>query len=218
MSNQSGNTYGLTILSPIITDEKRDVCHANAIRAYLAALPRDHRSPFARVTSTHLCRLVVMDDVVYVGAPACEEHLQSSYLIFTSNLDGDLDSYLLRMAKEIPDTVDAVWSHCVGYPGIRDPQAFVEYMKKCQLTTTFFFADVNDKTVIQTLRALKVQAAVAKFIEVNQGKPAAQIQTAFRTLMENIDRAPDPVAGGHEPVMKHHTAAATAAPSESGHA
>src|SRR6476660_10280396 len=98
MSNQSGNSFGLTILSPIITDEKRDVCHANAIRAYLAALPRDHRSPFARITCTHLCRLVVLDDVVYVGAPACEEHLQSSYLIFTSNLDGDLDTYLNRMA------------------------------------------------------------------------------------------------------------------------
>jgi len=28
-------------------------------------------------------------------------------------------------------------------------------MKKCQIPTTFFFADVNDKTVQQTLRALQ---------------------------------------------------------------
>ena len=40
-------------------------------------LPRDHRSPFAKISSTHLARLVVMDDVVFVGTPAREEHLKS---------------------------------------------------------------------------------------------------------------------------------------------
>src|SRR4051812_28100546 len=157
MPNQNGNVYGLPILSPIINPPDGDVSHDCAIRDYLALLPRDHRSPFAKVSSTHLARLVVMDDVVFVGTPAREEHLKSKYLVFETNFDGDLDTYLASMVRNAPDEVHAVWQHCVGYPGIQDPAAFAAYMKKCQLETTFFFADVNNRTVRQTLRALKVQ-------------------------------------------------------------
>jgi hypothetical protein len=192
MANQSGNVYGLTILSPIITGPKDVVCHATAIRDYLATLPHDHRSPFAKVSSTHLARLVVMDDVVFVGTPAREEHLQSRYLVFETNFDGDLDTYLQRMARDAPEEVDAVWRHCVGYPGVHDPAVFAAYMKKCQVNTTFYFADVNNKTVQQTLRALQVQAGLADFIAANQGRLAAEIQAAFRAFLENIRTASEP--------------------------
>jgi hypothetical protein len=196
MANQSGQVYGLTILSPILESESIDIGHATVLRWYLASLPRDHTSPFARVSSTHFARLVVMDDVVFVGAPAREEHLKSRYLVFETNFDGDLDSYLTRMAREIPDFVDSVWKHCVGYPGVADPAAFAAYMKKCQIETTFFFADVNDKTVQQTLKALQVQAALAHFVERNKGKPAAEIQKLLGQLLELIAKAPAPLPGG----------------------
>ncbi len=196
MANQSGQIYGLTILSPVIETDRIDICHATALRWYLAGLPRDHTSPFARVSSTHFARLVVMDDVVFVGAPACEEHLKSRYLIFETNFDGDLDKYLERMAREIPEVVDFVWKHCVGYPGVADPAAFAAYMKRCQIKTTFFFADVNDKTVQETLKALQVQAALAHFISRNQGKPPAEIQKLFGRLMEDLAKAPAPLPGG----------------------
>src|SRR5579864_3877877 len=170
MPNQSGNLYGLTILSPILNDPHAKVSHDLQIRIYLGGLERNERGPFAKVTSTHMARLVVLDDVVYVGMPACEEHLKSQYLVFETNFDGDLDTYLARMAREIPAEVDAVWQHCWGYPGVSEVSAFVAYMKKCQVPTTFYFADVNNKTVEQTLRALQAQAAVAEFIERNQGR------------------------------------------------
>ncbi len=179
MANQSGNVYGLTILSPIIDDPAAAVSHSVAIRKYLSELPRDDKGPFARVSSTHMARLVVLDDVVFVGYPAREEHLKSSYLVFESNLDGDLETYFTRMAREIPSVVDAIWGHCVGYPTLRDVDKFVAYMKRCQLTTTFYFADVNDKTVQQTLRALQVQSGFATFVERNQSKSPAEIQAAF---------------------------------------
>jgi hypothetical protein len=198
MPNQSGNVYGLTILSPIINGAAGDISHDCAIRDYLADLPRDHRSLFAKVSSTHLARLVVMDDVVFVGTPAREEHLQSKYLVFETNFDGDLDTYLERMAREAPEEVHAVWQHCVGYPGVKDPAAFAAYMKKCQIETTYFFADVNNKTVQQTLRALKLQSGVAHFIEANQGKSASEIQTAFRQFLEKVRHAPEPLAGEYE--------------------
>jgi hypothetical protein len=211
MANQSGSVYGLTILSPIIDDPHAKISHDLQLRMYLGVMPRDEHSPFARVASTHMARLTVMNDVVYVGMPACEEHLQSQYLVFESNFDGDLDTYLRLIATEIPDAVDAVWGHCVGYPGVRDIPAFQSYMKKCQITTTFYFADVNDKTVQQTLAALQTQSAVAAFVERNQGKPAAELQTAFAEFIRQLRAAPDPQPGSGQEDPRLCSAAGTGA-------
>jgi hypothetical protein len=193
MANQSGSVYGLTILSPIKYDPHAETSHNLAIRLYLRALPVDQTGPFAKISSTHMARLVVMDDVVYFGMPSCEEHLQAQYLIFESNFDGDLDTYLGRMAREAPEEVDAVWRHCDGYPGLKDVSAFIAYMKRCQVKTTFYFADVNNKTVQQTLRALQTQSAVAAFIEKNQGKPPDELQRAFVKFLEAWRNAPPPL-------------------------
>ncbi|HEX3470396.1 MAG TPA: hypothetical protein VHT28_04350, partial [Silvibacterium sp.] len=179
MANQNGAVFGLTILSPIIDDETAIPSHDLQIRKYLASLSTGEQSPFALAPGTHLARLVVMDDVIYVGMPACEEHLKSKYLIFESNLDGDLDIYLTGLARSVPQHLDAIWSHCVGYPGAADTRAFIGYMKACQIETTFFFAAVNDKSVTQTLRALQTQRAVADFIADHQGIPPEQLQIEF---------------------------------------
>ncbi|MGI9070599.1 MAG: hypothetical protein ACR2JB_04545 [Bryobacteraceae bacterium] len=198
MANQNGQVYGLTILSPILEDESLDICHSMELRWYLGHLPRDHNSPFAQISSTYLARLVVMDDVVYVGAPACEEHLKSRYLVFETNFDGDLETYLTRMARETPEFVEAVWKHCVGYPGLSDTAAFLRYMKQCQIATTFFFADVNNRTVQQSLKALQTQSALAHFIEQHQAKAPGEIQREFGALLESMMHAPLPLPGGDE--------------------
>jgi hypothetical protein len=194
MANQNGNMYGLTILSPIIDDPKIKISHDAALRMYLQNMHRHERSPFAKVSGTHICRLVVMDDVVFVGHPAKEEHLASKYLVFNSNLYGGLDAYLEEMARKMPEVVDDIWSHCIGYPGT-DPKAFAAYMKKCQIETTFYFADVNYKTVEQTLTALQTKVEFALFIERQQGKSPAELQRAFAAFWARVEKLPPPLAG-----------------------
>jgi hypothetical protein len=136
----------------------------------------------------------VLDDVIYVGAPSCEEHLKSKYLVFESNCDGDRDSYLTGLARAIPEELDAIWNHCAGYPkrGAADLEAFLAYMKRCEIETTFFFAPVNDKTRKQTLVALRNKAAIAHFVASHQGKPAAEIQKNLLKLSAHLKALPDP--------------------------
>jgi hypothetical protein len=200
MPNQNGKLYGLTILSPIIDDENATPSHDLQIRKYLATLPTDERSPFALASGTHLARLVVMDDVIYVGSPACEEHLKSKYLVFESNCDGDLTSYLTALATSAPHQLDAIWSHCVGYPGASNLQAFINYMKACQLETTFYFAAVNDKSLPDTLRALQTQRAVSDFIANHQGIEPARLQSDFKQFLAELKTCPVPKAGIMAPV------------------
>ena len=199
MPNKNGTVYGLTILSPIIDDEKATPSHDLQIRKYLATLPTGEESPFALAPGTHLARLVVMDDVIYVGMPACEEHFKSKYLVFESNCDGDLDTYLSGLATSIPAQLDAIWKHCVGYPGAANRQAFIDYMKACQLDTTFFFAAVNDKSVPETLRALQTQTAVADFIATHQGMDPATLQGEFIQFVAHLKSRPLPRPGSMGP-------------------
>jgi hypothetical protein len=195
MPNQNGSVYGLTILSPIIDDENATPSHDLQIRAYLANLPTGEESPFALAPGTHLARLVVMDDVIFVGMPACEEHLNSKYLIFESNCDGEMESYLRGLATTVPAHLDAIWSHCVGYPGASDPRRFIDYMKACQIETTFFFAAVNDKSVSESLRALQTQRAVRDFIAGHQGMESAKLQAEFKEFVSRLSSISVPKPG-----------------------
>lgn len=199
MPNKNGSVYGLTVLSPIIDDETATPSHDLQIREYLATLPTGEESPFALAPGTHLARLVVMDDVIYVGAPSREEHLQSKYLVFESNCDGDLDGYLTGLATNVPQHLDAIWGHCVGYPGASNTRAFIDYMKACQIETTFFFAAISDKSVPETLTALQTQHAVANFIASHQGMEPAQLQREFNEFVAVLKAAPVPKAGGMAP-------------------
>ncbi len=73
MANQSGSVYGLTILSPIKDYPDAAISHSLSIRMYLQTLPVDGKGAFGKVTSTHMARLLILDDVVYFGMPSCEE-------------------------------------------------------------------------------------------------------------------------------------------------
>jgi hypothetical protein len=192
MANASGEVYGLTVLSPIIDG----LPHYASIREYLARMPNGPASPLAKVSSTHFARWVVVDDLTYLGKPAKEDHLKSRYLMFTSNFYGKLGPYLQSMVKEIPEVVEALWSHCVGYSGLAD---FSAYIAKCQIETTFYFADVNDKTVAQILKALQLQGGLAAFIEQNQGMPPEELKASFEAFFSKLKAAPPPRPGDSGP-------------------
>jgi len=197
MANQSGSVYGLTLLCPIIDDDRAVPSHDLQIRYHLSKLGAGPDSPFAVAPGTHLARLVVLDDVIYVGMPSCEEHLKSKYLVFECNCDGDRDSYLTGLAQKIPDELDAIWSHCAGYPGTGNLADFLHYMEKCQIETTFFFAPVNDKTVPQVLSSLRTKRVLASFVATHQTCTDQQLQQDFTVFLDRLKKAPPPQPAAH---------------------
>ena len=70
---------------------------------------------------------MIIEDVVYEGGNQRRDALKASRLLFTSNFDGSLDDYLEAMRIDLGEDADAVWGHCVGYPGRADAPAFAAY-------------------------------------------------------------------------------------------
>ena len=61
--------------------------------------------------------------------PAGEDHLNSKFLVFIADFDGPLDEFVSSLVASIPEVIDAVWSHCVGYPGSSRPLAVLDYIR-----------------------------------------------------------------------------------------
>ena len=191
MSNTRGNAYGLTVLSPIkpgIVSAESGLLNVgqsnvSALREHLEGFKLNAGSPFAKVPNTYLARLYVLNDVFYQGKPATYEHLASQYLVFDSNFHGKLEPYLEGMWKGMTKEAHQIWSHCVGFDQVSDAASFTKYIKKCQVNTTFFFVGSNDVSQAEQLKSLYLKQEFSEFVFNNQGKNAAEIQSAFQEFV-----------------------------------
>ena len=191
MPNKSGNAYALTVLFPVRQDAPKDppegmegqTC-ADVIRYELQQLRLNDESPAARVPNTYLSRLWVLNDVPYQGKRAKLEHLKSNYLVFSSNFYGALDEYLTGMWNNVEMEIRAILKYCVAFEQrVRNVETFIKYIKDCQVETTFFFNGSSDEPLETQLKSLYLKQEFSKFAFENQGKSAADLQTAFRTFV-----------------------------------
>ncbi|HZE75683.1 MAG TPA: hypothetical protein VE091_10275 [Gemmatimonadales bacterium] len=193
MPDRKDGAYLLTVLSPIMGGQTQGVAHAAAIRATLCDLGKRKDTPLARIPMLHLARWVVIDDVRSQGSPAREEHLRSKYLLFTADFDGDEPTgFLESLLEAVPDLAHSLWKHCVGFPGVKDRDAFCRYIERCRIETGLPVAAYGTYTLPEVLRALDVQRRMLAFIKSNQGKPAADLRPAFEAFLQELAAAPQP--------------------------
>jgi len=189
MANQNAGdrAYGLTCLCPIqngaprqnAEDATPEPSFAAGIRDRIQELEIHEKSPFAKVPNTYLCRLYVLHDVFYEGKPAVYEHLKSKYLVFSSNFHGTLEPYLRDMWNAISDEIKDIWKGCVAFDSVNSADAWIDYIKNCQVETTLFFNGSNDESLAEQLKALYLKQEFSDFVFENQGKSAEELQKAF---------------------------------------
>jgi hypothetical protein len=167
-------------------------------------------SPLAKVPNTYLCRFFVLDDVFTetmpgagiwdtlsdirplpsnakrLGALAAEDHLQSRYMVFSSNLHGDVNTYLSAMWENMQAEIKSVWQYCYGFEAVQDGAGFVAYAQKCRLDASLFFVGSNDDSLADQLKALYVKQQFSKFAQETQDLPAAELKLAYTAFMKRI--------------------------------
>jgi hypothetical protein len=172
--NVSGQAYALTVLTPILDG------HAQPLTEHLEGLPEGPDSPLARVPGTHLARWVVIDQVKFMGhGQRHHDALGESRLLFTSNFDGELDPYLEALRTALGEDADAVWSHCRGYPGHRDPAQFAGWLRAHAIEAALFFAAYGGHTLEQVHANLEVRAGMIEFALGAQSLSPADLKARF---------------------------------------
>ncbi len=183
-------THGLIALAPILPGRE------GAVRAALDRLPSGADSPFARSGATHFARWVIINRLMYAGPPQPRDTLRSPYLLFTSHYDGALDAYLDELCARLPTELDALYRHCVGYPGVRDRRAFAAWLRRGQVAPSFYFGAYADASLGQVLTALDLRERLRAFALATQGLDAAALQAAYR---RTFGPAADTAAEGQAP-------------------
>jgi hypothetical protein len=174
--SEIGQAYTYLALTAILPGRSEQ------LREVVEALPLAAESPFARVGRVHFARWVIVPQLVEVGPPAPErqDRLKNEYLLFSADVDGALDPFLDELCEAIPEVVDAVYEHCVAYPGTADRQAFRRYMRHNQIETTFPFAAYPDATVPEVREALDLRRRLIDFAVRAQALEPAQLRDAYR--------------------------------------
>jgi hypothetical protein len=173
--NVSGQAYAFMAMTPVKPGEQ------DALAAYLRGLCDRGRSPLARLPRTHLGRFVIVDD--FHNDPSYrqrrEEHLDLPYLIFTSNFDGDLDSYLDELCERLAPEAKEIWGRCVGCPESASGAELKAYLKHNQIQTGMFFAAYGEAPTATVKRSLRQRERMTEFAVATQGLEPAELQRRF---------------------------------------
>jgi hypothetical protein len=179
--SHSGRSYAVTLLAPIRPGA------AQELQAHLHGLGQSEKSPLARLAHVHVGRWVVIDQLKmdWPGAPTPRPRLRSQYLLFTASMtapaataqagrpgrsgDGLPQSFLRELWEHIPQEADAIWRHCLGFPGIEDPDAFVRYLAAGHIETSLFHVGYPDVTVDEVRQALAARDGLIAFARDHAG-------------------------------------------------
>lgn len=173
--NVAGQAYAFMAMTPVKPGEEKPLAD------YLRGLRGRGASPLAKLPRTHIGRFVIVPD--FHNDPTWkqrrEEHLDLNYLIFTSNLDGDLDSYLDELCEKLAPEAKEIWGRCVGCPQSAEGAALKKYLKHNQINTGVFFAAYGHATVEMVKRALSEREKMIAFAIRGQGMEPEALQKAF---------------------------------------
>jgi hypothetical protein len=173
--NVSGQAYGFLAMTPIRAGEE------GPLRAYLDGLHDRGERPFERVSGTHMARWVILAD--FIDRPHYRQrrpdHLAGPVLLFSANLDGDLDSYLDRLAVNLIAEAAEVWGRCAGCPDPLTVEGLTGYLRRHQVDCGFFYAAYGGSTVEQVRAALSRRERLIAFATAHQGADPSALHRAF---------------------------------------
>jgi hypothetical protein len=174
-ANVSGQAYAFMAMTPVTPGEE------HALAAYLRGLRARGPSPLAKLPRTHIGRFVIVED--FHNDPSWkqrrEEHLDLPYLIFTTNFDGDLDSYLDELCEQLAPEAGEIWGRCIGCPESAQGAELKAYLKHNQIDTGIFFAAYGHAPVPTVKRSLRERERMIAFASAAQGLEPAELQRRF---------------------------------------
>jgi len=118
-------------------------------------------SPFARIERTHFARLLLMPplpaarDGNLEAVPRC--------LLFSAEFDGSAGGYVESLCQLMGSEADAIFGHCVGFPGVRRPAAVRSWLFTHRLHAGFSLHGHPGATVAEVRESLRSREELIEF-------------------------------------------------------
>ena len=173
MGDAPGLVSALTVWTPIIPG------HLEALERELAGLPNGDGSPAARIETTHLFRWLLVPQLVHQGPPMKPDGLRNQYLVFTAAFDGSPEEYVEAVRTRLAAECDAIWGHCIGYPGAANREAFTRYLNHNRLPNSLFLSTFPDASVPEIRAGLELKRRLVEFAVAAQAMDAEELHRTF---------------------------------------
>jgi hypothetical protein len=99
-------------------------------------------------------------------------------LAFESNFDGEIDTHVEELAKELGGLIDEIYSHCDGF----SPGANAAYLRKIRVREAAFYQGAPGRTVKTIAGEKALRSRIVRALESRawSGQSARQIHTALQ--------------------------------------
>ncbi len=138
----------------------------NDLKAVLSEIDRDVDGndifPFKKMNDTHFARFVIIEEDT-------DEKGQTipSYLIFSSNFDGELERHLKQIVQTAGEGLDQIYCFCEGYPdkSKRTPESRFNYLHSHQIATQALYINTIGRTLQQVEQDAQLREAIENFLD-----------------------------------------------------
>lgn len=161
----NGVLTALNIATPVMEG------HEHALRAYLRSLPQGDASPLARLGTVHFGRWSLIG--------CWPEHGQWT-LWCSVNIEGTPEQFVDGVRRLVPGEAEAVWSHCVGWPGVEESAALERWLLGQRIPTEHFLALYPNATLADCKRALRLRRDFVQFAIRAQNQAPVEVAAKFR--------------------------------------
>lgn len=151
--------------------------------AELERLPLGNESPFAKLGGTHFARFVV---VPYLRDRHGDQRSAISYLIFASEFDGRLDSYVDALCAEMEPTVRAIFRHCLDCPQEGGPEALREYLLRHHVAPGYSVLAYEGVTVEEVQASLELSERLVAFSIAAGDHEPADLKRAWQEAFPEV--------------------------------
>jgi len=171
----------------------------HSARQTLSALYAKGPSPFAASDRTHFARLQVIDEV-RMHKPRALDH---PVLVFSADVDGDVESYLLEVLGASAATFAEVLHLCADAPDDATAPGFAPrataFLLAHELTVGLPYVNSPGATAVGIRRAVLRRRQLAEFAVTHQAKSPAERRKDFLELFANArGRTPERALGPKE--------------------
>jgi hypothetical protein len=149
-----------------------------------------------KMSTIHYARWVIVDENTLPG-------IDGPHLVFTSNYDGKLEGYLEDFANVDEGPLNLVFGHCIGWPGARPSDGFIQFVKEHEHPALIFYANYPLATVGEVRRALDWKNKTQLFIENDlpellKGKSGKWEAAARKSLNRYLNELARPTSKSEE--------------------
>jgi hypothetical protein len=116
---------------------------------------------------------------------ANSDELTVPYLLFTSNIDGAVDTYLEELVARSSDAMHRIWCHCIGYQRLGDDAALVAYLLGNQIRTNLFFSPYPRATVRRVRSVVNLRRSFIGFASRTDGIVPGILRAEFRAWYDD---------------------------------